>query len=277
MLSFLVLLLAGGCAPGVNPFGKDAARQPAGSPAVKPADRAVGGIPLEAILSGEIPVESMPADVVARLGVWIGFDPEKLKQNVDALAKIEVDKARNDARVSAERAKAEAAADFYATVRRFTGWAMGVILAASVAALIAGFIPAVSFVTRGDGLKGLGIVGAICILRYTLLTYGKLAGDIAGWILIAGTVVGGAWVIYAGATIAWRARLLRTSDKLAREGNDARAAAALEIAARGIGNDPAARKFVLFEKGGLDALELNADDVLGQVSGAPVANGAVRG
>lgn len=131
----------------------------------------------------------------------------------------------NNGRRDREDTTAAAVADFHASVKKYTGWMMGLVGLASVAALLLSFTP-LAVVTWQKSMIGFGVVGALLVARLALLKNGELAADILSWGLLGLTlltIVPVVWMV----TLWWKNKILVMQGKqLAAEGH-AREATAL--------------------------------------------------
>lgn len=131
----------------------------------------------------------------------------------------------NNGKRDREDTTAAAVADFHAAVKKVTGWLMGLVGVASVAALLLSFTP-FAVVTWQKSMIGFGVVGALLVARLALLKNGELAADILSWGLLGLTlltIVPVVWMV----TLWWKNKILVMQGKqLAAEGH-AREATAL--------------------------------------------------
>lgn len=140
------------------------------------------------------------------------------------------------AKLQAETAKREAREDFAATVRRYTGIAMGILTAAAVAALLLSFV--VPWVSTRSAAAAFAAVALLGLGRYALLRYGTLAADVTV-VVSLGLAVVAALVIGLPMGISWaRRKLVKQSEQLAAKG-EPRPAVALWAAATGITGESA--------------------------------------
>ncbi len=174
---------------------------------------------------------------------YTAADVEKAIAEMWAQADMGVAKVKAEAKVKEAAAREGAKDDFRNTVKRWTGWAMGIIVALSVAALIASFVPITkSLVSTGDAAKGFGAVVALGLVRYALLQWGILAANVAMWVCI---VLAALALVAFGVPMAislYRRQLHKVADALEAKG-ETRPAVAVRAAAIGAtGEDEFAKR-----------------------------------
>jgi hypothetical protein len=156
------------------------------------------------------------------------------KQLADAETDAKIAKIKAQAAIDTEQAKNDARTDFLGQTKTWTGWAMGLLALAGVAAIIGGFIPfaAALGISAADGaIAFLGVAG-LSILRYILLRYGLLVGDVAAWCAIGILIAAVAVVIGMIVRALYRGTLLKQASNLLAAGHTD-AAVALESTAKG--------------------------------------------
>lgn len=89
----------------------------------------------------------------------------------------------NNGRRDREDTNAAAVADFYSAVKKVTGWLMGIVGLATVAALLLSFTP-LAVVSWQKSMIGFGIEAALLVGRLALLKNGELAADLLSWGLL---------------------------------------------------------------------------------------------
>lgn len=137
----------------------------------------------------------------------------------------------NDGKLNRTDTNAAAIADFHQAVKRYTGWMMGLVGAASVLALLLSFTP-LAVVSWQKSTIGFGIVGAMLVCRLALLKNGELAADLLSWallILCALAMVPAVWI----AALWFKDKILVMQGKRLAEEGKARESTALLAA----GND----------------------------------------
>lgn len=176
---------------------------------------------------------SPPASVIPKSSS--AEDVSAAIEEVWRLTDLEIARVKAEAKLSAAKQAGEARADFAATVKRWTGWAMGVLLACAVGMLIASFVPfTAGFVNRRDAGIAFASVAGVSMLRYGLLRYGMLATDVALWVALGTLVVGGLAVGIPLGVSWFRRRVSKTAEALEAKGpTEVRAAAALYATAQG--------------------------------------------
>jgi hypothetical protein len=124
----------------------------------------------------------------------------------------------NNGRRDREDTNAAALADFHAAVKKVTGWLMGLVGAATVAALLLSFTP-FAVVSWQKSMIGFGVVGALLVGRLALLKNGELAADILSWGMLGLSVLAIVPVVWI-VTLWWKNKILVMQGKrLAAEGN----------------------------------------------------------
>lgn len=201
----------------------------------------------------------------------------RVKVEAKALAEAEAAriKAQSEARIAAVKAAAAedlakekagaalgARRDFVDQVKRWTGWAMGVMTALTIVAVVLSILPwTKALIAVGDAVKGFVIVGGLSVLRYILVRWGVIAGDVIAWvclILSSGATVAWAWLTISGL---WRGKLLAQAKALEQKG-ERYPAVAIEAAARGFGgNSQIARAF---RKGRAAIMAASPDSTAGE-------------
>lgn len=121
--------------------------------------------------------------------------------------------------------KAHAKDDLEASVKAWTGWAIWLLVLASVGTLILSFV--VPWASRRSAAYGLGAAMAVSLARYFLVTYGALAVDVVVWICIGALVIVTA-AVGIPLAVAWMKRhAWQQGHELAAEPGKAREATAL--------------------------------------------------
>lgn len=132
----------------------------------------------------------------------------------------------NDGEINRTDTNAAALADFYSAVKKVTGWLMGVVGLATVAALLLSFTP-LAVVSWQKSTIGFGVEAALLVGRLALLKNGELAADLLSWgllILSAFAMVPVIWI----AALWFKDKILTMQGKrLAAEGNPREATALL--------------------------------------------------
>lgn len=127
--------------------------------------------------------------------------PEGLRAELDRI-KAEVEARKAIAAANRELAKDGAAdaanADFIKNVKGWTWWGQLTLGIIAVVCLVVSFIPWLAWtkLDKRDALYALGAVAGLSVVRYILVRYGVIFGDIVAWAAIATTLIGGAVVLY---------------------------------------------------------------------------------
>lgn len=179
------------------------------------------------------PLSLPPPEIDTAAGIRKWADAEVAR--VKAAAEVQAQQLREQGRLAAIETRETARTDYAETVKRWTGWAMGLILACAVAALIASFVPFTrAFVSAKDAAIGFAAVAALSLGRYALLRYGTLAADVAVWAGLAMAILAAlAFGIPLGVSF-FRRHVRAQAVKVGVEKNDPRAGAALLAVADGI-------------------------------------------
>lgn len=146
--------------------------------------------------------------------------PEGLRAELDRIkTEVEVRKAvaKAERELARDGAGDAANADFLSNVKTWTFWgqlALGII---AVVCLVVSFIPWLAWtkLDKRDALYALAGVVGLSVVRYILLRYGIIFGDIIAWVAIAATLVGGAVVLYP--IVAGQVRRITAKPKPAKE------------------------------------------------------------